>query len=795
MSAAKRLLAATLILLSTLFLPTSIFAGLRNVKKKPATTSLASRSLKLGGGAARAFTVSPSVITVSPAATNGTVSEANAAREEWSVSNSIPWITVTVPANRAEPNQVIAYSVNPNPTCANRVGVFYVKTKAVTISQAGVSADYSLSSETASVASEGGGRSVTLNANCLWSVQSDASWITILSPRNGSDNTTVAYLVAGNSGSASRSGLIKIFDGNSVLRRTLAVTQSSVPLSHSLSSLSAVFTATGGASSVVLTALAPWTVQSDVSWITGLSPINGDGDSTISYTVTENPDLAARTGRIRILDANSVVQQTLVVGQSSSTANYQLGSSSATFASNGGSSNVQLFANSSWMIQSDVPWISGFSQTSGVGDRSIGYAVGGNPGCAPRTGLIKILDGNSVVQKKLTVTQAGIPGEYALSSTYLLFPSSGGRISVDVSARCSWTVQTDVSWISNIAPASGEGGATVFYTVAQNSTPDGRQGFIRLLDANLVVQQTLKVVQTGVAPAYWLNPTSAGFPSGGRSNNLIQLTANSAWIAQADVAWITGLDPASGNTNALLRYNVVANPTSASRVGTINIYDGTLTLRETFSVVQSGAAAGLIAAGRPSDSYAWSEATENGIATATDPTGNFLSAGNVDGKIYIGKSAPDGTALWVKWLKGGTAQPGAMASDSAGNIYVAGQFAGAVDFGGGQLTSPNANVFLAKYSADGTHLWSKSYGGSGDEFVDAIALDQGNVLLVGSFTSRINFGDAAENELANHGPPAVLFANVSGEAGQYGWSQPLGDFSNPQANAVIMNYLARLAQP
>jgi len=746
----RRLLSASIILSMTVFLPSSNFAALRNLKKTPANSSAPTRSMKLRGHAVTPLTISPSVISVSPAANSGTVNVLNASREEWSVSNTVPWITVTVPASRSETSQQITYTVNPNSSCANRVGVFYVKTKAVTISQAGLSADYSLSTETASIAPEGGGLNVTLNANCLWTVRSDANWITILSPLNGSDNSTLSYLVAANGGSASRTGTIRVFDGNSVLRKTLSVTQASVPPSHSLSSLNAVFTSTGGAGNVTLTALAAWSVQSDVDWITDISPVSGGGSATISYTVTANPDQTARNGRIKILDGNSVVKQILVVGQSSATASYSLGSSSATFTSSGGNSNVQLFANSAWTIQSDVPWINGFSQTSGVGDRGIGYSVTANPGCTSRTGQIKILDGNSVVQKKLTVTQAGISGEYALSSTYLLFPSTGGRISVGVSARCGWTVQSDVSWISNIAPASGSGNTTVFYTVEQNTTPDGRQGFIRLLDADSVVQQTLKVVQTGVAPTYWLYPTSAGFPASGSSNNLISLTANSTWIAQADVSWITGLTPASGTTNAVLRYGVSPNTNSSSRVGSINIYDGTLTLRETFSVVQSGASGSAPTAGRPSDSYSWSAKNEDGTTTAID---------------------------------------------GDGNTYVAGQFSGAIDFGGGVLASSDADIFLVKYAADGTHLWSKSFGGTGEDFVEAIALNQGTVLMVGSFASQINFGSAAENQLSGNGAPGIFFSNLSGEAGQYVWSQPLGDFSNLQANPVIMNYLSRAAQP
>ena len=52
-----------------------------------------------------------------------------------------------------------------------------------------------------------------------------------------------------------------------------------------------------------------------------------------------------------------------------------------------------------------------------------------------------------------------------------------------------------------------------------------------------------------------------------------------------------------------------------------------------------------------------------------------------------------------------------LAADPAGNVYVAGYFQGEIDLGGGPLTSAGStDVFLAKFSADGTHMWSKRFG-------------------------------------------------------------------------------------
>jgi len=44
------------------------------------------------------------------------------------------------------------------------------------------------------------------------------------------------------------------------------------------------------------------------------------------------------------------------------------------------------------------------------------------------------------------------------------------------------------------------------------------------------------------------------------------------------------------------------------------------------------------------------------------------------------------------------------------NIYVTGSFGGEANFGGGVVTTPDKNIFLAKYSVNGDLLWVKSMG-------------------------------------------------------------------------------------
>ena len=87
--------------------------------------------------------------------------------------------------------------------------------------------------------------------------------------------------------------------------------------------------------------------------------------------------------------------------------------------------------------------------------------------------------------------------------------------------------------------------------------------------------------------------------------------------------------------------------------------------------------------------------------------------------------------------------PDGIAIDDSGNVFLTGRFKGTVDFGGGDLvsTGPFHDGFLAKYSPNGTHLWSQSFGGTRDSDAQSVATDDsGNVFITGDFTEVTDFG-------------------------------------------------------
>ncbi len=93
---------------------------------------------------------------------------------------------------------------------------------------------------------------------------------------------------------------------------------------------------------------------------------------------------------------------------------------------------------------------------------------------------------------------------------------------------------------------------------------------------------------------------------------------------------------------------------------------------------------------------------------------------------------------------------GPLDVDSSGQIAWAGAYQGAIDLGGGKLpanTSKTGSVFVAKHgsrSDELAHRWSRGFGASGMQVVDALMVDEvDNVLMTGSFSETIDFGSGA----------------------------------------------------
>ncbi len=180
---------------------------------------------------------------------------------------------------------------------------------------------------------------------------------------------------------------------------------------------------------------------------------------------------------------------------------------------------------------------------------------------------------------------------------------------------------------------------------------------------------------------------------------------------------------------------------------------------------------------------------DQGRGVAFDAAGNLLLTGSVRNDVdfgggtvsagsnvtsFLAKYAPDGTHLWSHVFTGTSTSVGTeVAADADGNVILAGQMAGTVNFGGSNLTSAGSDdTFLVKFDADGNHVWSQRYGNVNYGDCRAIVVDTaGSVFLSALIQGTVDFGGGSLPGLIGSN---IVLAKYDAD-GNHLWSDTFGE--------------------
>ncbi|NOT54662.1 MAG: hypothetical protein HOP18_08675, partial [Deltaproteobacteria bacterium] len=160
-------------------------------------------------------------------------------------------------------------------------------------------------------ATGGSGNTVTVTATaagCPWTATSHASWVTITGGSTGAGTGTVTYSVAANPGPNPRRGTMTIGAKSFIVSQGSPVP---APCTITIPSGTTLGSAAGGGNFQITasTASCAWSVQRHVGWITITSAVSGSGNSTVTYTVTQNTTGLPRAGRITVNGKRYTVTQ------------------------------------------------------------------------------------------------------------------------------------------------------------------------------------------------------------------------------------------------------------------------------------------------------------------------------------------------------------------------------------------------------------------------------------------------------------------------------------------------------
>lgn len=166
--------------------------------------------------------------------------------------------------------------------------------------------------------------------------------------------------------------------------------------------------------------------------------------------------------------------------------------------------------------------------------------------------------------------------------------------------------------------------------------------------------------------------------------------------------------------------------------------------------------------------------------------------------IFLAKYSSEGDFLWVqhagsKQNKNGYDGVYGLAVDKNGDVVIAGVYYGEATFETKRLNSfGGRDIFLAKYSPDGTLKWLEGMGsaeGSGpkSEQANDIAIDSdGAIYVTGNFTETIYFSD--RDSLTTSGNYNFFLAKYSPE-GKVSWIVPVetkNDFQKAEGRSIAI---------
>lgn len=176
----------------------------------------------------------------------------------------------------------------------------------------------------------------------------------------------------------------------------------------------------------------------------------------------------------------------------------------------------------------------------------------------------------------------------------------------------------------------------------------------------------------------------------------------------------------------------------------------------------------------------------NAITTSAD--GSIYIAGSTQGNLegqtnagsadaFVAKFSSDGTKVWTR-LIGSTSSDVALSISSAtdGSVYIAGMTQGAFD--SNSYSGGDYDAFVTKIDSNGVKVWTKLFGTSGIDVANSIITGDDSSVYIGGYTNGNLDG------VGNSGGGADAFLTKYGADGSKIWTKLVGTPSSDEASAV-----------
>jgi hypothetical protein len=442
------------------------------------------------------FTLSTTSITIGAAGGPGSIAVSTASQCSWTARSEAAWIFATGGTSVTGPG-TFTFTASAASGTAARTGALTVAGQPVSVTQQGESCAFTLLPPSRSFDALGGTAAFDVNTApaCAWTSAATAPWLTLVSGQSGTGNGTITYAVGPNAEASSRAASVTA--GGAVH----AVAQSGVTsCSLSIDPDDGQFPVGGGSGQFAVSA-APtcaWLASSRSGWIRVVDPPGGlgTGSRRVSYSLDASGDAGTRTGTI------TVGAQTFVATQAgTSTCTYSVAPVDYLGCEYGGGRTVTVdtAAGCGWTASAGASWITIRSGQTGLGRGTFTFTLLANYDY-PRQDVIKVRWPAPTEGQNVRVAQAGC--NYNLDPERLVVPACGGDFHVyviststdsscggRVDENCTWSAQSNASWVTVLSPMPRHGWENFYFRVAANNDLKERTATITVQYRSLIVWQ------------------------------------------------------------------------------------------------------------------------------------------------------------------------------------------------------------------------------------------------------------------------------------------------------------------
>ena len=164
--------------------------------------------------------------------------------------------------------------------------------------------------------------------------------------------------------------------------------------------------------------------------------------------------------------------------------------------------------------------------------------------------------------------------------------------------------------------------------------------------------------------------------------------------------------------------------------------------------------------------------------------------------IFVARYNPDGSLAWAKQASGILYDYGyGVTTLSDDSTVVTGYFSASTTFGPGEpgetvlITLGHKDIFIARYNPDGSFVWAKQAGGTGEaKGISIIALSDNSTAITGWFVGSVIFGQGEPKETVHNSAgeteePDIFSARYNPD-GSLDWAVRAGGIKSDQGRSI-----------